>query len=409
MNCRPVVLAVPADSTGDSWRKSLSAVEKLNYDLVLESPDVPMNEAIEKTRPDVILLAQNGHSLERVRDIRQAEKLAHVPIFLVTDHVPLEDLPTLIEAGIDDCLREGTPEALMRSRLAAAVRRRLDEQYALIVAKETPVRDSLTGLWNHRHFHELLRLELNRAQRSHGLVSLLMLDLDRFKWINDTFGHQAGDLCLRDVSLALTSALRSGDIVARYGGEEFAVILPATDRATAFQVGRRLRREVRRRTIPVEKQKMLSITLSAGIAVYPDDAANAGDLVRAADVAMYQAKRRGRDRMESVRACRFTFHSTRPVDFVGVGGDWNAWSPEASPLRLVEGISEIHAWEGTVLLPTGRNRYKFKTLCGYGDETSYLWMPDPGNELKEPDGFGGVNSFVDVESYEAGQDEETDR
>jgi diguanylate cyclase (GGDEF)-like protein len=159
--------------------------------------------------------------------------------------------------------------------------------------------DGLTGIANRRAFDTMLEQECNRARRAESPLSLLMIDIDRFKAFNDAFGHQAGDECLKQVASAIgTSGLRPGDFPARYGGEEFAVILPATSGETALTVANRLREAVERLALPHPKVPGRVVTVSVGVASKsaPEEAAPAA-LIASADEALYHAKRAGRNRV----------------------------------------------------------------------------------------------------------------
>ena len=151
--------------------------------------------------------------------------------------------------------------------------------------------DGLTGIANRRTFDEALERELARAARSGEEVSLVLLDIDHFKRLNDTHGHQVGDDVLRRVARAIADATRRYDLAARYGGEEFAVILPRTPHADAAAVAERLRRH------GVEAPGDPGCTVSAGVATYPRDAADPAALIVRADEALYASKHNGRDRL----------------------------------------------------------------------------------------------------------------
>jgi len=159
------------------------------------------------------------------------------------------------------------------------------------------VTDGLTGLYNHRHFHERLTLEVERSQRSGLPLSLLMLDVDNFKLFNDSHGHPAGDEVLRQLARVLTDTRRANDVVARYGGEEFAVILVDTAKFTAAKVAERVRERVAAHDFSDAAQKAGKISVSVGVATFPEDGTDAEGLVRSADTALYAAKRAGRNRV----------------------------------------------------------------------------------------------------------------
>ncbi len=158
------------------------------------------------------------------------------------------------------------------------------------------VTDGLTGLYNHRHFHERLSLEVERSGRNGLPLSLLMIDVDHFKYYNDHNGHPAGDEVLRQVAHIMGDGRRANDFCARYGGEEFAIVLVDTSKLTAAQVAERLRDRVA--TFPFEhsnRQPGGQLSISVGVASFPDDAADAETLVRMADSALYAAKHGGRN------------------------------------------------------------------------------------------------------------------
>ncbi|MFQ5329505.1 MAG: diguanylate cyclase [Thermodesulfobacteriota bacterium] len=162
--------------------------------------------------------------------------------------------------------------------------------------KKLSVTDQLTGLYNHDFFYNRLSDEFNRAVRYKVPLSLIMIDLDNFKMINDTYGHPTGDTALREVAGLLKKAVRKTDVVARYGGEEFAVILPHTSLNGAQEEAERIREMVVSHSYASLKEIVISI--SAGVAAYPNDSvANAGDLVNLADNGLYEAKRSGKNRV----------------------------------------------------------------------------------------------------------------
>lgn len=157
--------------------------------------------------------------------------------------------------------------------------------------------DHLTGLRSRGYFEQQLEMEIKRAQRNGEQFALLMLDIDHFKRLNDTFGHHLGDKTLRRVAAALTEDMREVDTVARYGGEEFVIILPDTTAAEAHAVAQRIRLAVEQTGVPVGSGVTETITISIGLAVFDADAATKSGLMRNADRALYQAKAAGRNRV----------------------------------------------------------------------------------------------------------------
>lgn len=158
------------------------------------------------------------------------------------------------------------------------------------------ITDPLTGLFNHRHFQDQLVRELKLADRANHKLSLVLLDLDHLKNVNDTLGHRAGDSCLSHVARTMQATVREIDICARYGGEEFVIILPRCGREDAINVASRVREAIA--ATPVEK--VGQITASIGVATYPDDADTRETLIEMADRAMYLAKARGRNQVRAL-------------------------------------------------------------------------------------------------------------
>jgi diguanylate cyclase (GGDEF)-like protein len=156
--------------------------------------------------------------------------------------------------------------------------------------------DFLTGVYNRRHFEGLARVELARCQRYVRPLSVLMIDIDHFKAVNDAYGHAAGDLVLKNVVAICRAEKRDPDLLARVGGEEFAMMLPETTEAAAAQFAERLRREVAG-TMPTVYGEKLGVTISIGVAGATIRTLGVEALLRCADRALYEAKRSGRDRV----------------------------------------------------------------------------------------------------------------
>lgn len=183
---------------------------------------------------------------------------------------------TVIRFGFQDDLDESFHENLMSSAL----------------------RDGLTRLFNKRYFLERLDSELKFAMRHNAALSLLMLDLDHFKKVNDTLGHLAGDTVLTTIANVLHKAVRNEDVVARFGGEEFAIILRAIEIDSAQRMAERLRKLVESTPIPLPNREELRATVSIGVATYPSSPSKTlEELVDAADKALYRAKHAGRNRV----------------------------------------------------------------------------------------------------------------
>ena len=170
------------------------------------------------------------------------------------------------------------------------------DQAAVAVNKaqlwDMAVTDSLTGIYVRRYFMVKLQEEIHRAERYDKIISIIMADLDRFKNINDTYGHDAGDRALKAISHFLQKNIRDVDAIARYGGEEFVMLIPDADKDAAFNLAERLREELAK----IKLDNLPAISISFGIATFPTDGTEVEDLIRKADAAMYAAKRAGRNK-----------------------------------------------------------------------------------------------------------------
>jgi diguanylate cyclase (GGDEF)-like protein len=160
-------------------------------------------------------------------------------------------------------------------------------------ARKLADRDPLTGFYNHRFLHERLGEEIVRTHRARRQMSVLMLDLDDFKLVNDTFGHLFGDRVLMWTAEMIRSTLRGSDIAARYGGDEFAIILPETGEAEALSAAERILTAFREHDFHGELRGAVTISASIGMATYPAEGRTGTDLIAAADRALYRVKRNG--------------------------------------------------------------------------------------------------------------------
>jgi two-component system, cell cycle response regulator len=255
-------------------------------------------------RPDLILLdvmLPDIDGYEISRRIKGAQDLPFIPIILVTARDSTQDKVAGLDAGADDYLTKpiNFPELEARVRSMLRIKRLQDElEEKNRELERLSISDGLTGLFNHRHIHGLLYEEYERVARTKDCMSVAMFDLDRFKLVNDTFGHQAGDRVLIELADILRESARDIDRLGRYGGEEFIALLPETCIDDAAVFVERVRREVARRSFDVGRTEPLRMTLSAGVATYPHELVDSLEtLVRLADQALYAAKAAGRDRV----------------------------------------------------------------------------------------------------------------
>ena len=248
---------------------------------------------------DVMLPGIDGY--EVARRIRADESVPYVPIILVTARDSTEDKVTGLDAGADDYLTKPINFPELEARVRSMLRiKKLQDQLEASNKKleQLSISDGLTGLFNHRHVHEVLVKEFDRSMRSHEPLSVAMLDLDRFKSVNDTYGHQAGDAVLRRLAKILKATAREVDVLGRYGGEEFLAVLPGTELHDAAVFAERVREAVAEARFAIDDGNAISMTVSGGVASWPSHEINdAKSLIEMADRALYAAKEGGRDRI----------------------------------------------------------------------------------------------------------------
>jgi diguanylate cyclase (GGDEF)-like protein len=248
-------------------------------------------DALSATRPDVILLdifMKGCSGVDLAKVIRQQKQFLSIPImFMSSDTDAIKQYQAMVYGGDDVLQKPLSPEQIVLSVSNRAARAR-----ALRGVME---KDSLTGLLNHAMIKERLAQEIARYERTSQTMSFALLDIDKFKLVNDTHGHQVGDQVLKSLSAHLSRRLRKSDVIGRYGGEEFAIILNDTNAARASEVMNILR-ETFAEISHSAGQKFHYVTFSVGIAQW-QKGMNVDDLVRQADDNLYRAKDRGRNRI----------------------------------------------------------------------------------------------------------------
>lgn len=165
--------------------------------------------------------------------------------------------------------------------------------------KEVSIRDDCTNLYNSRYMIELLEIELSRAKRKKDSFSVVFLDLDHFKFINDNFGHIVGSRLLREIAEIILRNIRNSDWAIRYGGDEFVLILPETRKKHAIQLTKRIRQELNETIFFRDENYNIKLTASFGIASFPEDGATIDDIIKMADHAMYDVKKHGRNNIRT--------------------------------------------------------------------------------------------------------------
>jgi diguanylate cyclase (GGDEF)-like protein len=244
---------------------------------------------------DLVMPRMDG--LKLLSAIRQDDRLQHIPVIIVTSQNQIEEKLLTFAHGAQDFLTKPyhPAELVARTRVMLRLRAQMRaiEQQAII--------DALTGLYNQNYLSGALTRELKRSQRHNLKLSCLMIDVDNFKAINDTYGHLAGDEVLRTVGRMLQTTLRGYDFAVRYGGDEFLVILAQNKPAGAAHVADRIREMVMHYTFFPQQNPPNSITVSIGVASLPGNAIQSTtSFIELADQALYQAKHQGKNRVVAV-------------------------------------------------------------------------------------------------------------
>ncbi len=282
-----------------------SWLENWGYRVTLAEDGATAWDILQQDPPPQLLIldwmmpAING--VELCRRVRESNRSPYQYILLATSRDAKQDLVSGLEAGADDYLTKPFDKSELQARLRAC-NRILTLQDEQIRTQEQlrfqATHDALTGIWNRSEILETLRRELERAARSRSATGLLMLDIDHFKKINDTYGHLTGDFVLKEVTQRIIQAVRGYDSVGRYGGEEFVIVLPGCTREQIEHGAERIRSAVDDSPI-IANESTIFVTVSIGAAVTGVERRGLisdTEILAAADSALYRAKKIGRNR-----------------------------------------------------------------------------------------------------------------
>lgn len=299
MTAEPLKVLLVEDDEDDFQlaRGLLSEVGGRKVDLRWAASYQEALRAIESGGHDVCLVDYRlgeRTGLELLREAGCADRNA--PMIMLTSQNDYDLDAEAMRAGAADYLVKGRVDT---STIERSIRYALQRSSQFERLRGLADRDELTGLYNRRSLDGLLREEVSRHERYGRPFSLMMLDVDYFKAVNDSYGHPVGDEALRWLARLVRDCVRAVDMPARYGGEELAVVLPEMNSGLALKAAERLRLRVAASPFSfgsARRQTQLPVTVSLGVAALPDDAATADSLVAAADRALYAAKRGGRNR-----------------------------------------------------------------------------------------------------------------
>lgn len=299
------VLLVEDDPIQASVTKSI--LMKVGYEVLLAEDGINAIKLVKSEKPDIILLdvilpGMDGYEVCRWLKLDESSK--GIPVIMLTVKKELSDKISGLQIGADDYLPKPYNELELNARIYASLRTKALQDELKLKNKQLEdllervnymaITDALTGLFNRRHFRVVLTSEYERAKRYRTPFSLVMIDIDHFKKINDTFGHDVGDAVLKEVSDIFLKNVREIDTASRYGGEEFIIILPNTDKAHSLIVAERIRQQIENHEFDKVGRR---ISVSIGVSGMPDaEAENEEKLIRCADFAMYRAKQLGRNR-----------------------------------------------------------------------------------------------------------------
>jgi len=249
----------------------------------------------------VSLGLQNFDGLRLCSQLRSLDRTRNLPILALCEPDETAKLMRGLEIGINDYLLRPIDKNELLARVRTQIRRkryteRLRDNVQLSI--EAAITDGLTGLYNRRYMESHLATLAEQASGRNKPLAVLVLDIDYFKSINDTYGHDAGDDVLREFAIRVRKSIRGIDLACRYGGEEFVIVMPETDMAVAATVAERLRRRIATEPFPIAQgQRAIDVTISIGIAALEGANDSSAQLLKRADQALYRAKRDGRNRV----------------------------------------------------------------------------------------------------------------
>lgn len=278
-------MEVIACSTG---AEGLAALERDHWDLCL----------LDRGRPDM-------DGIELCRHIKADARFDARQVIMLSGYGSLDARVEALDLGADDYIIKPFHPTELLARINAS-RRVVEMQQQLVdmagQLEQLSAHDDLTGIFNRRHFGATLDHAFDHSSRYRRPLSVAIIDVDRFKSINDSYGHQVGDAVLAEVARRFSSSVRSSDYLARYGGEEFVVLLPETQLDDAVSFGEKLRAAVASVPVPIAGGEALPVTVSIGTAsLTHTQFVSPSEMIAAADQALYRAKRNGRNRVEAER------------------------------------------------------------------------------------------------------------
>ena len=300
------------DSIFESKHLTLLLQEQ-GHDVVCAETGAHGMKMIKTEHPDLILLDLilpdiSGREICRWSKLNPETQMT--PVIILTARAEVKERVAGLQEGANDYITKPFDDLELKARIAAVLRekhlrdelQKKNSEYEDLLRKfeKMAVTDSVTGLFNRRRFEEVLAREFERFVRYNVPFACLMIDVDHFKTINDTYGHDVGDTVLKGISKTIQKQIRGVDTVARYGGDEFVVLLTQQKKGEAEKVAARIIKHLRQQSIEEIDKSGEKVTVSIGIASVPDpDLKSKEQVVQCADYALYKAKKKGRDGFQS--------------------------------------------------------------------------------------------------------------
>jgi len=296
------------DGRANSQERIIKALKPVADVLALSDPQAALFEAAESAF-DLVIVNANFDDYDPLRlcsQLRSLERTRFLPILIITEQGSDEMVVRALDLGVNDYIvRPVDPNELVARSLTQIRRKRYNDRLRNSVKQtiELAVTDPLTGLYNRRYLDNHLNVLFNRSMARGRPLSVLITDIDRFKQVNDTYGHDGGDEVLREFANRVRSTIRGADLACRYGGEEFVVVMPDTSPEVAAAVAERLRAAVESTSFALKHSgQALSVTASFGIASRITSVLTPDQLMKQADLALYEAKNTGRNRVVAAAA-----------------------------------------------------------------------------------------------------------
>ncbi|MBN9332175.1 PleD family two-component system response regulator [Devosia sp.] len=275
--------------------------EEHKVDILLDPADAVFH--VSGAQYELVLVSMSLGDFDPLRvasQIRTVEQSRNLPIILMADDGDKPRVVRALDLGVNDFISRPIERNELKARVRTQIRR---HRYAMELRQSVnntialAVTDDLTGLYNRRYFDRHLSVLLGKAQAQERNMAVMILDIDHFKSVNDTYGHDAGDMVLREFSARVKRNIRGVDLACRFGGEEFVVLMPDTDVLNAELVAERVRQAIAEKAFDVNSSRPLVVTVSVGVSFIESQADTPETLIKRADLALYRAKREGRNRV----------------------------------------------------------------------------------------------------------------